>query len=263
MVRLAEEERNIIFQSRKSLLFHNNTRWMKKNGQDLFDVTMGSYDGAEVCELVGTFILSQLCQKLQKQNVGLYRDDGLAVLLRLSGPQTDRMRKAVTEEFKKLGLRITIQCNIKTTDYLDLTLDLRTGKYCPYRKPNDRPLYINRQSNHPPSVQKNLTAGIRNRINRLSSDEECFSRAAPMINDALKSSSFNDPIQFTADRQSLYAPKKKKRRRRITWFNPPFSESVATNIGRCFLELVKKHFPKGSVYIYIYTNMEQIYIFFA
>ena len=68
-----------------------------------------------------------------------------------------------------------------------------------------------------------------------------------MINDALKSSGFNDPIQFTADRQSLYAPKKKKRRRRITWFNPPFSESVATNIGRCFLELVKKHFPKGSV----------------
>ena len=94
---VTEEERNIIFHSRKSLLFHNNTRWMKKNGQDLFDVTMGSYDGAEVYELVGTFILSQLCQKLQKQNVGLYRDDSLALLRRLSGPQTDRMRKAVTE----------------------------------------------------------------------------------------------------------------------------------------------------------------------
>ena len=36
----------------KSLLFNNNSTWIKKNGS-LFDVTMGSYDGAEVCELVG------------------------------------------------------------------------------------------------------------------------------------------------------------------------------------------------------------------
>ena len=42
-----------------------------------FDVTMGSYDGAEICELVGLYLLSQL-QNLNI-NVGLYRDDGLAV----------------------------------------------------------------------------------------------------------------------------------------------------------------------------------------
>ena len=38
---------------------------------------MGSFDGAEVCELVGLYLLSQL-QHLD-MNVGLYRDDGLAV----------------------------------------------------------------------------------------------------------------------------------------------------------------------------------------
>ena len=42
-----------------------------------FDATMGSYDGAETCELVGSFLLSQL-QDLNT-NVGLYRDDGLAI----------------------------------------------------------------------------------------------------------------------------------------------------------------------------------------
>ena len=42
-----------------------------------FDVIMGSYDGAEICELVGLYLLSQL-QNLNI-NVGLYRDDGLAV----------------------------------------------------------------------------------------------------------------------------------------------------------------------------------------
>ena len=38
---------------------------------------MGNYDGTETCELVGGFLLSQL-QDLNL-NVGLYRDDGLAI----------------------------------------------------------------------------------------------------------------------------------------------------------------------------------------
>ena len=42
-----------------------------------FDVTTGSYDCAEICESVGLYLLSQL-QNLNI-NVGLYRDDGLAV----------------------------------------------------------------------------------------------------------------------------------------------------------------------------------------
>ena len=41
-----------------------------------FDVTMGSFDGAETCELVGLFLLSQLTHL--DVNVGLYRDDGPA-----------------------------------------------------------------------------------------------------------------------------------------------------------------------------------------
>ena len=38
---------------------------------------MGSYDGAEVCELVGLFILNDICNEYGKHNIGLYRDDGL------------------------------------------------------------------------------------------------------------------------------------------------------------------------------------------
>ena len=52
--------------------------WIKKNSSS-FDVTMGSYDGAEVCELVGLFILNDLCNEYGKDNIGLYRDDGLAI----------------------------------------------------------------------------------------------------------------------------------------------------------------------------------------
>ena len=73
-VTVTSSEINAIFQARKSLLYHNNTPWTKNSGQ--FDVTMGSYDGAEVCELVGLYILSQM-QHLNLDK-GLYRDDGLS-----------------------------------------------------------------------------------------------------------------------------------------------------------------------------------------
>ena len=43
--------------ARKSLLFNEEGTLMKKDG--LFDVTMGAYDGAEVRELVGTFLLDR------------------------------------------------------------------------------------------------------------------------------------------------------------------------------------------------------------
>ena len=41
---------------------------------------MGSFDGAEVCELVGTYVLSKLASKYDKNQIGLYRDDDLAVV---------------------------------------------------------------------------------------------------------------------------------------------------------------------------------------
>ena len=46
----------------------------------MFDVTMGSFDGAEVCELIGLFILNNPSEKCDKNNIGLYRDDGHVLL---------------------------------------------------------------------------------------------------------------------------------------------------------------------------------------
>ena len=40
---------------------------------------MGCFDGAEICELVGLFILHKLTADLGKEYVGLYRDDGLVL----------------------------------------------------------------------------------------------------------------------------------------------------------------------------------------
>ena len=68
--------------------------------QGHFDVTMGSNDGAEICELVGLFLLSLIAEKYRKEDTGLYRDDGLAVIRSRNGRQADVYRKIVTKIMK-------------------------------------------------------------------------------------------------------------------------------------------------------------------
>ena len=59
---------------------------------------MGSYDGAKICKLVGLYILSILGKVYGIQNVGLYWDDGLACLQKISGPASDKMRKDMYDQ---------------------------------------------------------------------------------------------------------------------------------------------------------------------
>ena len=115
---IGENVINAIKLARKSLLFSKDGTWVKKSGNELFDVTMGSFDGAEVCELVGLYLLDKLSELLGKDNVGLYRDDGLAAVKSTSGPV--KMRKNITL-FKNEGLGITIDTNLIETDFLDVT----------------------------------------------------------------------------------------------------------------------------------------------
>ena len=53
-ISLNDHDKEIIYHSRKSLFFNQEQTWMRKRC-DLLDVSMGAYDGAEVCELIGIF----------------------------------------------------------------------------------------------------------------------------------------------------------------------------------------------------------------
>ena len=129
------QDRQIITHAKKSLLYHQNTPWEKKNTSNVFDVTMGSYDGAEACELVGIYMLSLITSKFKDQD-GLYRDDGLAVC-KVTPKQIEKTKQEVSEIFKANGLKITIEANKKTINFLDVTLDLASGSYKPFMKPNN------------------------------------------------------------------------------------------------------------------------------
>ena len=129
------------------------------------------------------YALSQLNKKLNTYSVGIYRDDGLAVLRTASGSRADRARNDLIKVFIDLGLRITVQTNLKSVDYLDVTLNLDIGTFQPYRKPNDTPLYVHRDSNYPPPLLKQIPAAVEKRISALSSNNEIFQTAAPAYNE--------------------------------------------------------------------------------
>ena len=103
---------------------------------------MGSFDGAEICELVGLYLLDQLSNLLPVESFGLYRDDGLAILSGISGPDTERIIKNIRNLFKTNNLKITIEAGMQQTDFLDVTSNADNGKYWPYKKPNSQLQYI-------------------------------------------------------------------------------------------------------------------------
>ena len=118
----SKSDYDIIQHSRKSLLYTNGDPWIKKGG-GIFDVTMGAYDGADVCELVGICLLLQLSSRCKRENIGLYRDDGLAVFKNISSLQSEKLKKQFQQVFNGNHLKIEIECNLKIVNYLDVTLD--------------------------------------------------------------------------------------------------------------------------------------------
>ena len=214
--------------------------WAKRGENRSFDVTMGSFDGAEICEIVGPYLLEKLPPLFGKENSGLYRDDGIATVKSSIGPVLDRMRKNTISIFKNKSLSIMIETNLIKTDFLDVTFNLLTGKYFPSRMVNNKPLYINAKSNHSYTIIKELPKMINKRLSELSCNQEEFNKAKPLYEEALSESNCKASIKFEKPQYNT----NRNGLRKVIWFNPPFSQSVKTNIGKTFLKLVKQHFPK-------------------
>ena len=235
-VNITLEERNIILKSKQSLLYTRNTPWVKK-GNENFDVGMGSWDGAETTDLEGLFLLSQL-EKLEA-DIGLYRYDGL--LAAENSPRNiEKLKQEISTIFNSNGFKITIDANMKQVNFLDVTLNLEKQSFKPFLKPGDSPLYVNSYSNHPPSVIKNIPAGINRRLSTISSNKELFDLASPLYQRELDRNGYKFKLHFEP-------PSKKKRCRskKALWFNPPYSMNIKTNVGAKFLTLLDKHFPFG------------------
>ena len=105
---------------------------------------MGCYDGAEVCKLVSIYILNKLSNIIGIDSIGLYvivmgYTYGLSIFESLSWPQIERKKKNIIKVFKMCGLPIIVTTNITSIDFLDVTFNLKTESYQPFRRPNNEP----------------------------------------------------------------------------------------------------------------------------
>ena len=90
---------------------------------------MGAYHGAQICELIGLYLMSQLAH-IKDLDTIIYRDDVLGVT-RCTSRQQEKMRQAILKVFRKHGLGITIFINLKKRNFLEVTLDLEKEIYEP------------------------------------------------------------------------------------------------------------------------------------
>ena len=192
-----------------------------------------------------TFHIKRIKNEVKKEDIGLYRDDGLLVLKHENGQKSDKMRKKIIQIFKNIGFEIEIKAMLKIVDFLDITLNLKDGSYKPYKKPNDKLLYINTESNHPPNIIKDIPISVNKRLNQNSSSKKIFNESKKEYEEALKESGYkNFELKYNPEKQK---PKNNKNRKRnIIWFNPPFSKNVTTNIGKQFLDLIKNTFHRKT-----------------
>ena len=135
---------------------------------------MGSFDGAEICELARLSIQSNLEKILPKTNFELYRHDRLILLRNLNSQHMDKKRETIIRTFTDIGFSIDIQTNLKEVHFLDVTLNLQNGTYRPYKKANEKLLYIHSLSNHPPQIIKQLPNSISERLSKNSSNQDIF-----------------------------------------------------------------------------------------
>ena len=121
------------------------------------------------------------------------------------------------------------------------------------KKRNDETNHINVTSDHPPSILQQLPVSAEKRLSSLSSSQEIFEEAAPYYEQCLSNCRYKEKLNYR-DPNSPNLITKRKRQRNIFWFNPPYSKTVKTKIGKFFLQLIKKHFTKEHKFYKIFNK---------
>jgi hypothetical protein len=153
------------------------------------------------------------------------------------------LKQDIIKIFKKEGLNITINVNLKVVEFLDVELNLETETHKPFTKPNNTILYVNADSNHPQSMKRNIPLACQKRLSLLSSNEDIFNAAAPEYQEALDKAGYKYQLRYDHTAK-IGVQGKRYRAKEETWFNPPFSQNVKSNIGADFLKSVDSSFPK-------------------
>jgi len=86
---------------------------------------------------------------------------------------------------------------------------------------------------------------MNKRLSNISSTQEDFNGAKSDYQKALKESGHTHILTYE-EPPAARNKEKTKKKRKIIWFNPPYTQAVSTNIGKKFLQLINLHFPKNN-----------------
>ena len=100
-------------------------------------------------------------------------------------------------------------------------------------------------SNHPLLIIKNIPLGVNRRLSDISSSQAIFEAAIPPYQEALNKAGYKYKLSYIPPRVEERAspPRRRCRKRTVTWFNPPFNKAVKTNVASTFLSIIDSCFP--------------------
>ena len=146
-------------------------------------------------------------------------------------------------------LDIVFQCNMKIVNYVDVLLDSNNSNYKPYHKPDNEILYIHKNSNHPPSIFKQIPTSIEKRNSTWSSNETIFNESKETYQKALEKAGYWQTLKYHPSTENV-----SKNKRNVIWFNLPFRPNVKTKVGNYFVNLVRKHFPQRHKFSKLFNH---------
>ena len=85
---------------------------------------------------------------------------------------------------------------MKVVNYVDVTFNLNDGTYKPYTKLNNEIKHIRKNSNHPPSVIRQIPLSIESRLSTLSFNKKIFQEALPPYQKALQDSDYRHTLTY-------------------------------------------------------------------
>ena len=93
----------------------------------------------------------------------------------------------------------------KLVDLSDVRFNLSEQTYEPYRKPNNKPIYIDIQSNRPQNIIVDIPNVISKRLTILSCNKNVFGRNVIIYRAALKNSCFDGKITDNDQSEKAFA----------------------------------------------------------
>ena len=219
-------------------MFYENEAWKKKDTDTTFDVTLGSYNGAALCELIEIYIQSHVTNMLYgfiQRQCAIYPSYD-------KQKEADRRRKEIISIFKCIDFKTEIDTSLTEAE---VAFNLENNIYRPYKKLNDKLIYIDVSSNHPAQIRKTAKKNNLCRLSRNFSRAYIFNITKLEYEKAMKKCRHTTKLTYTP-RNLIKNNSRRKWQCKIIWFKPLFNLDVSTNVAKIFLSLIEKGFLHSS-----------------